>query len=252
MTLRLTAAQDLAETEIDPLHDSARAWWISLSSIRPYQAQLFQILSPPERERRAGFKSLLARDRYTITHAILRILLSHYSRQAPASISIIPTSTGKLFAFGQHMPEFSVSHSAGVALLAFARCPLGVDVENIHEIPEMLAIAKQFFSDREFRYLIALPPERRQQAFFAGWTGREAYLKATGEGLSGFSKDSKVPLDPSSFHSVFSDGTHRQWQLSRFERENYSVAFVTSSCLSSLTLQEFAPELLAQISVLFD
>lgn len=145
------------------------------------------------------------------------------------------------------MPAFSVAHSAGVAVISFAQAPLGVDVESIHEIPEMLDIAKQFLCSREFGDLIASPPEQRQRAFFAARTEKEAYLKATGEGLAALPRDTDLPPHHGSYDLVLDDDRCRQWQLSRFEREGYAVAIVTSRFLWSLTLHKFVPELLGQV-----
>lgn len=139
------------------------------------------------------------------------------------------------------------SHSADVAIIAFARSAIGVDVESVHEIPEMLDIAKRFFSAREFRDLIALPPEKRQRGFFAAWTAREAYLKATGEGLAGLPKDTGGPPHHGSSDFIADNNWNRQWRLSRFERENYAVAIVTSPYVRSLTLHKFVPEMLGQV-----
>ena len=111
------------------------------------------------------------------------------------------------------MPAFSVSHSADVADIASAQSPLGVDVESIHEIPEMLSIAKQFFSTHEFRHLIALPPQQRKREFFAAWTEKEAYLKAIGEGLAGLPRDADLSPHHGSSDSAISNDRRAQWQL---------------------------------------
>jgi 4'-phosphopantetheinyl transferase len=81
--------------------------------------------------------------------------------------------------------EFNVSHSGNLALLAFARQRvLGVDVELIREQADREAIARRFFSEYEQQQLAALAPEERCAGFYRCWTRKEAYIKATGDGLS--------------------------------------------------------------------
>ena len=80
---------------------------------------------------------------------------------------------------------FNVSHSGGVALFAVTRNrQIGVDVEHVRHDFETAAIAARFFSQREREQLAALAPEQRHEAFFRCWTRKEAYIKATGDGLS--------------------------------------------------------------------
>ena len=48
----------------------------------------------------------------------------------------------------------------------------------------MERLVRRFFSTAEQTAFAALPAERREAAFFAGWTRKEAYIKGRGLGMA--------------------------------------------------------------------
>jgi 4'-phosphopantetheinyl transferase len=64
------------------------------------------------------------------------------------------------------------------------RKSVGIDVEAVRPIPELLRISSVHFSPAEDGALRALGEAARVRAFLRCWTAKEAYLKGTGEGLS--------------------------------------------------------------------
>lgn len=83
--------------------------------------------------------------------------------------------------------EFSLAHSGDIALLALStKAMVGVDVEQHDRKVEYLAIAERFFSSAENAAMQDLKhdPVLLAEAFFTCWTRKEAYVKATGFGLS--------------------------------------------------------------------
>jgi 4'-phosphopantetheinyl transferase len=76
---------------------------------------------------------------------------------------------------------FNLSHSRGLALLAFTVGEVvGVDVERHRGVRDRDALVRRFFHRREARLLLRLHPEAREGAFFRCWTRKEAVLKAAG------------------------------------------------------------------------
>jgi 4'-phosphopantetheinyl transferase len=57
-------------------------------------------------------------------------------------------------------------------------------VEQIRSDFDIEPIARRFFSVLEQQQLAALPADSRVDAYFRCWTRKEAYIKATGDGLS--------------------------------------------------------------------
>ena len=62
---------------------------------------------------------------------------------------------------------------------------IGIDLEHVAPVPEMLEVAELAFSPAEHASLCALPAEARTQAFFDCWTRKEAWPKAGGDGMAG-------------------------------------------------------------------
>ncbi|MBX9602043.1 MAG: 4'-phosphopantetheinyl transferase superfamily protein [Bryobacteraceae bacterium] len=128
-----------------------------------------------ERDRRA----------FVLTRSILRLLAGQYTGRDPRDIRFATAAHGKLSLDPAEGIFFNVSHSSGQSLIAFARCEVGVDVEGSRPASDYLDIAEQFFADSEVRWLRALPPgPALQDGFLRLWTVKEAWLKATGQGLA--------------------------------------------------------------------
>jgi 4'-phosphopantetheinyl transferase len=81
--------------------------------------------------------------------------------------------------------KFNLAHSGEMALIGVTLYrDIGVDLEEIHSLYDAPRIAERFFSPRESAALRAFPEAERLEAFFRCWTLKEAYLKATGDGLA--------------------------------------------------------------------
>src|ERR1039458_5017746 len=154
--------------------------------------RLMITLDIAEQSRAARFHFPRDRNYFVACRGILRKLLGDYLGSSPASIEFFYGAGGK----PAHRPEdsrppirFNLSHSDGLAVLAFARSrEIGIDLELIR--PEFAGeeIAERYFSARELAELRALPATIRPEGFSVCWTRKEAYVKARGLGL-------QIPLD---------------------------------------------------------
>src|SRR6185369_12935207 len=61
---------------------------------------------------------------------------------------------------------------------------IGVDLEQVHYLEDAPRIAERFFSAHENAVLRTIPEAERLDAFFRYWTLKEAFVKATGDGLA--------------------------------------------------------------------
>lgn len=148
-------------------------------------------LSPDEHERAARYRFDADRRRFGWTRGILRALLASYVGCPPDRIHFGVADRGKLHLSPLHHPahgglRFNVSHSHEWALIALTRDrEVGVDVEHHRSLHhDLFDIATRFFAPAEVDALRALAPAEQEPAFFRIWSRKEAYIKATGEGVS--------------------------------------------------------------------
>ena len=157
--------------------------------LRAYEA----LLTQAESARRDRFRFEADRQRFLITRALVRTVLSRYADMPPHKWQFQTNEFGKpSVAQVDTNLHFNLSHTAGLIVLALARTPdLGVDVENVlREAP--LEVASSYFAASELADLHELGPSEQHMRFFALWTLKESYIKARGMGLS-------LPLDRFAF-----------------------------------------------------
>jgi 4'-phosphopantetheinyl transferase len=168
--------------------DEVQLWRVDLEAVRTAESRWQKILSSDELARAARFHFQRDRQHFVAARALLRTILASYLATDPNSLTFSYSkkekpSLGPVLADSK--VTFNVSHSGGVALLAFSRGrEVGVDVEQVRRDFDLEAIARRFFSSDEQNQLFALPADEKVPAFFRCWTRKEAYIKATGDGLS--------------------------------------------------------------------
>jgi len=162
------------------------------------------VLSSDEIARAGRFHFEKDRIHFTQCRSALRALLAGYLAIPATEIRFEYLTNGKPRLRAEQNPhtlQFNVSHSANMAVIAVgSEHRLGVDIEKIRADVDTTSLAERFFSLRERAGLQALPDHLRVPGFFACWTRKEAFLKATGDGLSfplaDFSVTTHPDLDP--------------------------------------------------------
>src|ERR1700730_8486307 len=162
----------------------ADVWTASLERPRAQVELLRAVLSPDELKRAHRFRVEHARASFILNRAYLRGILASYLHIPPAEIPITTGPFGKPVVPGSEI-RFNVSHSSGlfVCIVAVGK-EVGIDIERVRSIPEIARMARRFFAPAELEAWNRMPDEDRPFAFFRCWTRKEAFLKATGEGLS--------------------------------------------------------------------
>lgn len=189
------------------------------------------LLDDDERARATRLVRLSDRHRFVLAHAALRLFLAKCLEIHPTAVRYENGVHGKP-RLGPGLPslEFNLSHSGGLGLIAVAReRSVGVDVEQLREVPDALSIVDTHFSAAEQEVLRSLPPAEQRAAFFRCWTRKEAVIKALGEGLGRALDSFEVDLAPGSMSA-----------LARFEGRSGNVAGWSLRALTAPTDYEAA------------
>jgi len=164
--------------------DDVHVWRVRLDPPDDQVAALAALLSADERRRAARLRAAARQRRFVVAHGLVRTILARYLGAAPADLRFDHGVNGKPALAGAPL-RFNLSHSYELALVGVTQGrELGIDIERVRDTVAIAPLAARFFSAAERALLQALPDGERRAGFFRLWTRKEAYLKATGEGVS--------------------------------------------------------------------
>jgi len=209
--------------------DEVDVWRLSLDPLDSMVSELRARLSAEENDRAEKFKFQKDRKRYILTHGLLRVILSVYADVSPEELKFTQNRYGKpelVHPSGLNL-TFNLSHSHERALIGIARGrQIGVDIEYVKNDFEWKEVVERFFSSREIQMINALPKNLQQKAFFTCWTRKEAYVKATGMGLSLPLKEFDVSPVPGAATLLLSHKEASQWSMKEVDVAESYVATV--------------------------
>jgi 4'-phosphopantetheinyl transferase len=161
-------------------------WPIYISADKLTLEYYKSVLSPDEINHYRRRQVDRARRSYAVSRGALRIILSHYLSIPPGDVRFAYGERGKPFLASPPLDlRFNASHSGDIAIYSVApRLDLGIDIEKIRMVQDIEQIASHHFCAEEVIDLVSLPISERHAAFFRCWTMKEAYIKATGDGLA--------------------------------------------------------------------
>lgn len=204
--------QALSETGI-------HLWHLDLDATSSCLEQYRAVLDVAERNRATRFYRRRDEHRYITAHGVLRHILGRYLHRSPIAVSISALKFGKPVLSDSSL-EFSLSHSDSRGVIAIARRQVGVDIERLRPIPDVVDLSQRFFSRLDALHISTCPAESRSVEFLRYWTFKEAYLKACGLGLS--VPLESVPTPVKEFKGRISDHDRQlnvttRWMLHQFQ-----------------------------------
>ena len=192
------------EHRLSPTDDAIDVVRLDLVADCDRITSLRALLSTDELARADRYVFDESRRRFIVCRGVLRQLLGGCLERKPASLEFHYGPYGKPMlgsadkeSIGLPSLEFSVSHSVNWALIAVTRRRrVGVDIECHDNKTPIHELARRFFSAGEAAELASLAEPDQRAGFFRGWTSKEAYLKATGLGLSYSLNRFSVAMNP--------------------------------------------------------
>jgi 4'-phosphopantetheinyl transferase len=211
--------------------NGVRLWTAHLESLSPGKIEeLSANLDLAERARAAQFHFERDRQHYVATRGLLRCLLGAILKEHASAIALDYGTHGKprlavKRGSGSNI-RFNLSHSAGWAMFALAQGrEVGIDLESAARLDkneeDLSRLATRILSARELPIWRSLPhADARYAAFLRAWTRKEAYAKATGQGVFDGLAGIEVILDAAAPEASLtisppggSDGLTSDWLL---------------------------------------
>lgn len=167
------------------LGDDTHVWFLDINQLPEDVIHKHQHILSAEEAFRA--KSLKHRKlQFFAMRELVRLCLSHYTKTTPDSLEVNATPKGKPFLANPNLPiKFNLSHCNNVAVLAVClHDEIGIDVESITRNRSQRNIATRYFHPQELAQLTSMDDIEHNNYFFRLWTLKEAFFKATGDGIS--------------------------------------------------------------------
>jgi 4'-phosphopantetheinyl transferase len=211
-------------------------------------ADSLRMLDHGEQARAAQFSSERDRARFIQTHGMLRQVLAGYCDADCASLTFASNCHGKPFLASPangHDLQFSLAHSGSRCLLALRRQhAIGVDLEQLRELPRALEIARSRFTAAESAALAALRGTRRRDAFFVLWVHKEAMVKALGidlaHGLGRIEFELDAPAEPRLRAYGQGSSIAQSWSVLRLDpAPGYTAALASPPPIGPVILQDW-------------
>lgn len=157
-------------------------------------ADLAISLPPGEAARIARHVKADDRAARTAAWSLARTLLGAALGLAPAAVPVVRGANGRPGLGIVSDLDFNLTHSGSWVAVGLARGgTIGVDVEKARGLDLWTRLAPDFMHDDDRARWSALPEADRAAAALRQWCGKEAVLKATGEGLAGDARGVRLP-----------------------------------------------------------
>lgn len=162
---------------------------MALNDPQRYEAALQLV----DRGRRSRIERFRYMDDKLLSLGAGLLLARAFEREGIKDTQTVLTPEGKPYLKNNRDIFFSLSHSGSAVMCSIADVPVGCDIQKLKEHAP-LNVARRAFSSEEQAGLEALDSGQQRLYFYKLWTGKESYLKLTGEGLKSMPDDFTIRL----------------------------------------------------------
>lgn len=147
----------------------------------PAEADL-AVLDRDESARYRAYRNRRHAAEFAAARAAVRRIIAGYTGSEPAVVPLRSQPNEKPYLEDGSI-ELSLAHRAGVAVVAIATRPIGVDVESGRSVADTSAVYATALNDAEQARFAEVTPEQRHHDVLRIWVRKEALLKRHGAGL---------------------------------------------------------------------
>lgn len=206
---------------------------VGLTRLRALSSAELDLLSDEERGRQFG--SQHRRSQYRCGRSLLRLLLWNRTGIPAPEQPIEVLRGGKPVCVGG--PAVSITHADNLVACCIADAgQIGMDLQPVDVRRPTRRIARSFFSDDEARWLDGQEADR----FFMLWVLKEAYGKATGEGVCGGIKQLSCRVEPPHIE-VTANQTGPRFFTLHHEGRNFLALAATGDPIEDVVIEYWKP-----------
>lgn len=225
-------------------------WWLPLSLDKTQNKIALSLLSDIQRDKYHRRNNKAQKQAYLAGRYHLLTLLGAYSACKPDEVLLSysrlnkpymdPNPAGIQFNFTDTIIKASDDSKDGHYMGLFAFClnrEVGVDVEALNRVSDFKKIAERRFTDAEQTFIKSPDGSIDQHKALAIWTRKEAYGKATGQGINFTMRERELVNDDKPIIN-FKDDTDK-WRLTQLQLSDSHIGCVVHQGHSRLTIKGF-------------
>lgn len=222
------------------LHNNVHIWHLNISQTKNHYDYFYNLLSKDEKLKVERFKFKKDKITSVMARGTLRVLFSKYLDCPTNDIIFEYGEYGKPELANHKTIQFNVSHARDIIVIALCNdYDIGIDVEYIKKDFDVLDIADNYFSKQEIKALHKIPANQQTEAFFRGWTRKEAFIKAKSQGLSfpldSFSISINTDDNAELYETAWDKNEKKLWNIVPFKiHKDYKAAFAVKGNFNTI------------------